>query len=240
MGLSINNVSMDYFLRGVDAAKPKNAPPAAAPAQGNVGQPVDTTAANAGKLVSQLDVLLVKAAKASTKGVDGILVTKAGATKEQIARLTNGQLVGFVKDLCKSGDAQEVKDDIADATGLKDVPPPKSQKVAGNAGEGAKLTPQMAIAEFEAVPENDKDIMKECAFRSHAREILIAKTEVLDVQIAKLTNRELKNFLETLMETKDPLFVKQAITMTVMDKEEAKAKPAQPQSGAIDINAIDN
>jgi hypothetical protein len=32
MGLSINNVSMDYFLRGVDAAKPKNAPPAAAPA----------------------------------------------------------------------------------------------------------------------------------------------------------------------------------------------------------------
>ena len=42
MGLSINNVSMDYFLRGVDAAKPKNAPPAAAPAQVNENLPVDT------------------------------------------------------------------------------------------------------------------------------------------------------------------------------------------------------
>ena len=27
MGLSINNVSMDYFLRGVDAAKPQGAQP---------------------------------------------------------------------------------------------------------------------------------------------------------------------------------------------------------------------
>ena len=26
--VNINNVSMDYFLRGVDAAKPKNAPQA--------------------------------------------------------------------------------------------------------------------------------------------------------------------------------------------------------------------
>ena len=71
MGLSINNVSMDYFLRGVDAAKPKNAPPAAAPAQVNENLPVDTTAANAGKLVAQLDMILVKAAKASTKSLDG-------------------------------------------------------------------------------------------------------------------------------------------------------------------------
>ena len=54
MGLGINNVSMDYFICGVDAAKPKNAPPAAAPAQVNENQPVDTTAANTGKLVSQL------------------------------------------------------------------------------------------------------------------------------------------------------------------------------------------
>ena len=39
MGLGINNVSVDYFLRGVDAAKPKNAPPAVAPAQVNENQP---------------------------------------------------------------------------------------------------------------------------------------------------------------------------------------------------------
>ena len=77
MGLSINNVSMDYFLRGVDAAKPKDAPPAAAPAQVNENQHVDTTAANAGKLVSQLDVLLVKAAKASSKSLDGKTIKEA-------------------------------------------------------------------------------------------------------------------------------------------------------------------
>lgn len=35
-------------------------------------------------------------------------------------------------------------------------------------------------------------------------------------------------------------FVKQAITMIVVDKEEAKAKPVQPPSGVIDINAIEN
>ena len=76
MALSINNVSMDYFLRGVDAAKPTSsakAPASAlrATADKSEDKPVDTTAANAGKLVSQLNVLLVKAAKASTQSLDG-------------------------------------------------------------------------------------------------------------------------------------------------------------------------
>ncbi len=63
---NIANVSMDYFLRGVDAAKPQGAPllpgdnPPAAPEE----HP-------AGKLVTQLDVLLMKAATASTKSLDG-------------------------------------------------------------------------------------------------------------------------------------------------------------------------
>ncbi len=62
---NINNVSMDYFLRGVQAVKPQEAPP---PEPG----PADAEAVPApmehpaGKLVSQLDVLLMKAAKAST------------------------------------------------------------------------------------------------------------------------------------------------------------------------------
>jgi len=43
----------------------------------NENQPVDTTAANAGKLMSQLDVLLVKAAKSSTKSLDGKTVKEA-------------------------------------------------------------------------------------------------------------------------------------------------------------------
>ena len=35
MGLSINNVSMDYFLRGVDAAKPTSSVKAAGDKHGN-------------------------------------------------------------------------------------------------------------------------------------------------------------------------------------------------------------
>jgi len=71
MGLSINNVSMDYFLRGVDAAKPSSSAKASPSAKATEDKPVDTTAENTGKLVTQLDVLLMKAAKASTKGLDG-------------------------------------------------------------------------------------------------------------------------------------------------------------------------
>ena len=69
MGLSINNVSMDYFLRGVDAAKPTSSVKASASAKASSSAKAteDTTAANAGELMSQLDMLLVKAAKASTR-----------------------------------------------------------------------------------------------------------------------------------------------------------------------------
>ena len=69
MALSINNVSMDYFLRGVDAAKQSTSAKVAGDKQGNA--PVAQEPQGAGKLVTQLDVLLVKAAKASTKSLDG-------------------------------------------------------------------------------------------------------------------------------------------------------------------------
>ena len=70
MGLSINNVSMDYFLRGVDAAKPQGAQPGV-PVPEGANEPVAQEPQDAGKLVTQLDVLLMKAAKASTKSLDG-------------------------------------------------------------------------------------------------------------------------------------------------------------------------
>ena len=79
MGMNINNVSMDYFLRGVDAAKPKDASSfAKAPEdkQPNAGQRADDPGAKTGKLVAQLDVLLLKAAKESTNSVDGKTVKK--------------------------------------------------------------------------------------------------------------------------------------------------------------------
>ena len=65
---SINNVSMDYFLRGVDAAKPQGVQ---APGQADGNAPAAQEPQGAGKLVAQLDVLLMKAAKASTQSLSG-------------------------------------------------------------------------------------------------------------------------------------------------------------------------
>ena len=101
MGLSINNVSMDYFLRGVDAAKPSSSAKATEDKQGNGGQPpIDTTAENTGKLVTQLDVLLMKAAKASTKSLDGKTV------KQTFQKLVNDGALDrdSLKLLAKSAD----------------------------------------------------------------------------------------------------------------------------------------
>ena len=69
--VNINNVSMDYFLRGVDAAKPKNAPQVPQEAQAGANAVAAPELEAAGKMVSQLDVLLMKAAKVSTQSLDG-------------------------------------------------------------------------------------------------------------------------------------------------------------------------
>ena len=70
---NLNSVPMDYFLRGVDAVKPRGAPPAGQGPAEAVPAPEEHPA---GRLVSQLDVLLMKAAKASTKSLDGNAVKK--------------------------------------------------------------------------------------------------------------------------------------------------------------------
>ena len=69
-GVNINNVSMDYFLRGVDAAKPQGVQSSQVPQEGANAQ-VDQRQAAVGKVVAQLEVLLMEAAMASTKGLDG-------------------------------------------------------------------------------------------------------------------------------------------------------------------------
>lgn len=75
---NINNVSMDYFLRGVDAAKPQNAGSAQVQApQGGENAHASPALAAAGKMVAQLDVLLMKAARASTQSLDGKTVKKS-------------------------------------------------------------------------------------------------------------------------------------------------------------------
>ncbi len=69
-GVNINTVSMDYFLRGVDAAKPQGVQPSQVQHEDANAQ-VDHKQQAVGKMVSQLDVLLMKAAMASTKSLDG-------------------------------------------------------------------------------------------------------------------------------------------------------------------------
>ena len=71
---SISNVSMDYFLRGVDAAKPQGVQ---AQGQANVDESAPQEPRGAGKLVAQLDVLLMKAAKASTQSLTAAHWTRA-------------------------------------------------------------------------------------------------------------------------------------------------------------------
>ena len=71
---NINNVSMDYFLRGVDAAKPQGVQQAPGLANGN--EPEQPESQGAGKLVAQLDVLLMKAAKAATQSLTGKAVNQ--------------------------------------------------------------------------------------------------------------------------------------------------------------------
>jgi hypothetical protein len=69
--VNLKNVSMDYFLRGVDAARPQGAQQPQAPGQQvpDVQQPQREHPA--GKLVDQLDVLLLKAAGNGTVSLTG-------------------------------------------------------------------------------------------------------------------------------------------------------------------------
>ncbi len=67
---NISNVSIDYFLRGVDAVKQQKAAPAQV--QGDAGATsAQQELAAAGEMAAKLDVLLMKAAQASTKSLDG-------------------------------------------------------------------------------------------------------------------------------------------------------------------------
>ena len=82
---NINAVPLDYFLRGVEAAKPSSVSTAAENKQGNENGPVvPEEPRGAGKLVAQLDVLLLKAAKASTQSLDGKTV------KQTFQKLVDG------------------------------------------------------------------------------------------------------------------------------------------------------
>jgi hypothetical protein len=73
---NIDKVSMDYFLRGVEAAKVQGAQQGQGAPEGGEVQGAQAPQ-GAGKLVTQLDVLLMKAAKASTKSLDGKAVKRS-------------------------------------------------------------------------------------------------------------------------------------------------------------------
>ena len=96
--ININNVPMNYFLHGVDAMRGTQA----AQAPGGAGvQPAEGGAAGeapavengpAAKMVQQLDVLLVKAAKASTTSVDGKMIKSSLAKLVADGALDKGSL----------------------------------------------------------------------------------------------------------------------------------------------------
>lgn len=73
---------------------------------------------------------------------------------------------------------------------------------------------------YNELPEDDKDTRKDCAFRNLAGGILMTKAGVPDGQIAKLTNRELANFLDTLCNTGDGPSVKETISLAVDENKE--------------------
>ncbi len=77
MPVDINKVSMDYFFRGVQAAKPQGGQPAGAPAQGGANIHAPQVPGGAAQLITQLDLLLLKAAKASAISVDGAMIQDA-------------------------------------------------------------------------------------------------------------------------------------------------------------------
>ncbi|MBR4257796.1 MAG: hypothetical protein IKQ17_02060 [Kiritimatiellae bacterium] len=68
---NINNVSLYYFLRGVDAVKQQKAAPAQVQGDASGATGAQQELAAAGEMAAKLDVLLMKAAQASTKSLDG-------------------------------------------------------------------------------------------------------------------------------------------------------------------------
>ena len=97
---NINNVSIDYFLRGVAAVKQQKAAPAQV--QGDAGATgAQQELAAAGEMAAKLDVLLMKAAQASTKSLDGKTV------KSTFQKLVNDGALdkNSLKLLAKTADA---------------------------------------------------------------------------------------------------------------------------------------
>ena len=98
---NINAVPLDYFLRGVEAVKPSSVATVTENKQGNENVPVaQEEPRGAGKLVAQLDVLLLKAAKASTQSLDGKTV------KQTFQKLVNDGMLDrdTLKQLGKAAD----------------------------------------------------------------------------------------------------------------------------------------
>ena len=98
---NINSVPLDYFLRGVEAAKPSSVAEASENKQGNENVPVaPEEPQGAGKLVAQLDVLLLKAAKDSTQSLNGKTV------KQTFQKLVDNGVLdrGTLKQIEKAAD----------------------------------------------------------------------------------------------------------------------------------------
>ena len=95
--VNINNVPMDYFLRGVDAARPQGAQEPQAPGQQGPEVQQQPQEHPAGRLIKQLDVLLLKAAQNGTVSLTGSKVKRTFQKLVDDGALDRDSLKALVK-----------------------------------------------------------------------------------------------------------------------------------------------
>ena len=96
--VNIQNVPMDYFLRGVEAARPQQPQQPQAPGQqAPQVQQQQAQAHPAGKMVAQLDVLLLKAARNGTVSLTGSKVRRTFQKLVDDGALDNDSLKALEK-----------------------------------------------------------------------------------------------------------------------------------------------
>ena len=182
--VNINNVSMDYFHRGVDAAKPNNVPQVPQVAQVGANA-VDVSELEAtGKMVSQLDVLLMKAAKNSTRSLSGKQV------KNTLQKLVDGGALSAasLKLLAKTADTAKMTLKALDKFTGRQLAEAFDKNGAFNASTkvgkaiAAAVKSQQALSDLLAQLGNSLDVMSR-----HEEEMLQANPQFKGVD-AELFN----------------------------------------------------
>ena len=163
--VSISNVPVNYFLDGVDAAKP---------AQGTQdGKPVGSTdqehpkasaeGSRAGELVQKLDVLMLKAAAASTKSLDGETVKSSLQKLVDDGALDKNSLKLLAKTADKAASTLKALDKFTGAEIAAAVKPgenggPSTLDPSSKAGKAVKEAMEAQLALSDMLAQLDKKL----------------------------------------------------------------------------------